>query len=227
MNAGIPCIFRSYQGVADQMPGCTIWQALCASMAHPDLFKSVEIGEPPMRESFVGGGLVCNNPIAHVLGEAKALYPERHISCVMSIGSGHTHTIKISKPNPLQRIFPTNSVAVMKDIATDSERVAQDMAVRFRHTTNVYFRFNVDQGMQGIRLSDWGQLSKVTAHTRAYMHQEETNERMDRAAEAIRARNPAVSMTQIGRSLDICLLVCLTCATSGDLHRWGDPGAQG
>jgi hypothetical protein len=211
MNAGIPCIFRSYHGIANQMPDCAIWQALCASMAHPDLFKSVEIGEPPMQDSFVDGGLVCNNPIAHVLDEVKALYPGQHISCIMSIGSGHTRTIQIPKPTPFQRIFPTNVITAMKDIATDSERVAEEMAARFRDTTNVYFRFSVDQGMQSVRLSDWKRLNEFNAHTRAYLHREETGERMNRAVRAIVERKTSVSTEQVGTSIAIfsfCRLIC-------------------
>jgi hypothetical protein len=226
MNAGIPCIFRSYQGFANQMPECTIWQALCASMAHPDLFKSVDIGELPMQESFVDGGLVCNNPIAHVLEEAKALYPGQHISCVMSIGSGHTRTIQIPKPNPLQGLFPTHVIMAMKDIATDSERVAQDMAVRFRGTTDLYFRFSVDQGMQSIRSDDWGRLSEVAAHTRAYLHREETKEMMNRAVKAIQERKSAVSTAQIGTSVVIFLSFLISRGIADNTCRRSNPGAE-
>jgi predicted acylesterase/phospholipase RssA len=131
MNAGIPSIFRSYQGPNNQMPDCTIWEALCASMAHPGLFKSIDIGDRSMRESFVDGGLGCSNPIAHVLGEASALYPNQYVSSITSIGSGHSRTIQIPKPSLVQRFLPTHVLVTMKNIATDSERVAQEMEVRF------------------------------------------------------------------------------------------------
>jgi predicted acylesterase/phospholipase RssA len=198
MNAGIPSIFRSYRGVANQMPDCAIWEALSASMAHPELFKSVEIGDPPMRESFVDGGMGCNNPIAHALAEAKTLFADQHVASVMSIGAGHTRTIQVPTPSLIQRVLPTNVLLVMKDIATDSERVAQEMASRFQRTRDLYFRYNVDQGMQSVKLSDWERLSEVTAHTRAYMRQAETSERMDRAVRAIKERKAAISMEQIG-----------------------------
>ncbi|KAG9085699.1 hypothetical protein FRC06_003491, partial [Ceratobasidium sp. 370] len=198
MNAGIPCIFRSYQGTANQMPDCAIWEVLCASMAHPELFKSVEIGQPPMRESFVNGGLGCTNPTAHALAEAKALYPAGYLACVVSIGAGRAHTIQIPEPSSRHGLLPANVLAVLKDIAADGERVAQELTVRFGQTLDVYFRLNVDQGMQNVKLSEWDKLGEVTTHARAYMRQEETSEKIDRVVKAVSERRDAVSMAQIG-----------------------------
>jgi predicted acylesterase/phospholipase RssA len=201
MNASIPCIFRSYQGAANQMPDCAIWEVLCASMAHPDLFKSVEIGEDAVRESFVDGGLGCSNPTPHVLTEAKTIFPGRSVSCIMSIGTGHTRTIQLPRPNVLQQVLPTHIIMAMKDIATDSERVAEDMAVRFRWVANVYFRFSVGQGMQNIKLSDWEKLDEVAAHTRAYMRRAEASQRIDQAVEAMKERKATLSVMQIGTNM--------------------------
>ncbi|KAH7343458.1 hypothetical protein B0J17DRAFT_764658 [Rhizoctonia solani] len=85
MNAGIPVIFRSYSASANLGPDCTIWEALYASMAHPDLFDSIEIGDYPLRQSFVGAELGNSNPIAHALSEVRNIYLRRHVSCVLSI----------------------------------------------------------------------------------------------------------------------------------------------
>lgn len=67
MNADIPTIFRSYEALANSGPDCTVWEAMYATMAHPELFKGIEIGKPPLRYSFVGGDIVCSNPVAHIL----------------------------------------------------------------------------------------------------------------------------------------------------------------
>lgn len=201
MNAKVPTIFRSYQAPVNQAPDCAIWEALCATTAHPELFKSVEIGEPNMRESFVDGGLGCNNPIRHVLSEVKRLYPNRRVASILSIGAGHTRTIHIPEPSPFQRILPTNVMIAMKEIASDSESVAQDMATRFRGMVGVYFRLSVDQGMQSVKLDDWERLGEVTAHTRAYMGQPDIAQRIDEAAGAIKERKPVVSTAQIGKSV--------------------------
>lgn len=207
MSAGLPTVFRSYQGSANQAPDCAMWEAICASMAHPDLFKSVTIGVPPLQASFVDGGLACNNPLAHVLAEVRAAYPQRRVASVISIGAGHTCTIKIPDASLLHRFLPTNAIMAMKDMATDSERVAEEMSSRFNGTTGIYFRFNVDQGIQSVGLSEWERLDEVAAHARAYMHQDVVIRAMDSAARAIKERKPSLTTAQIGMSKHLYYIV--------------------
>ncbi|KAG8722600.1 hypothetical protein FRC09_005999 [Ceratobasidium sp. 395] len=188
MNGSTPRIFRSYQGPSNQMPNCPIWQVLRATMAHPELFKSFEIGDRSMiTESLVGGDVACSNPTPHVLAEFGALYPELCVASIVCIGAGHARTIQISKSNPLHRIMPMNVLTAMKDIATDSERVAQDMAARFQSASDVYFRFSVDQGMQDARISRWQNKSEVAAHTRSYLQKAEVNGQIDKAVQSVAA----------------------------------------
>ncbi|EUC57784.1 calcium-independent phospholipase A2-gamma, partial [Rhizoctonia solani AG-3 Rhs1AP] len=169
MRAAIPTAFRSYPVASNTGPNCPIWQTLCATVAHPDLFKSFDIGDPPLNRSFVDAGVGCNNPLAHVLTEVKALYPDRYVSSITSIGTGHTRTIQIPNTSLLRHLLPIPAIVAMKAIATDTERVAEDMARRFNSTNGVYFRLNVDQGMQDVGMDGWEQLSEVLEHTSAYM----------------------------------------------------------
>lgn len=198
INASIPTMFRSYHATANAAPDCTIWEALYATMAHPDLFKSIDIGEHPLRQSFVGGEVGCSNPLAHVLAEVKRIYPNRHLSCVLSIGAGHARTIQIPNVTPARRMLHIQEVVAMKNMATDSERVAEEMAARFQGTTEVYYRFNVDQGMQSVEVDDWEKFSEVVAHTRAYTRKVEANRKMNRAAQTIKERKATVATTHIG-----------------------------
>ncbi|KAG8777650.1 hypothetical protein FRC12_000275 [Ceratobasidium sp. 428] len=199
MNASAPRIFRSYQGLANQMPNCPIWQVLRATMAHPELFKSFQVGETSgTPEWLVGGDVACSNPTPHVLAEFSALYPELRVASIVCIGTGHARTIRIPKPNPLHRLMPMNVLMAMKDIATDNERVAQDMASRFQSTSDVYFRFSVDQGMQDARMSRWQEKSEVAAHTRSYMQKAEVNGQIDKAARLVAASRGILVGVDIG-----------------------------
>ncbi|KAG8724400.1 hypothetical protein FRC09_019018 [Ceratobasidium sp. 395] len=198
MNASTPRIFRSYQGPNNQMPNCPIWQVLRATMAHPELFKSFEVGKgPTLSESLVGGDVACSNPTPHVLEEFSTIYPGGHIASILCIGAGHARTIQIPKSNSLHWIMPTNVLMAMKDIATDSERVAQEMAARFRDTTRLYFRFSVDQGMQDVRMSHWQKKNEVVAHTRAYMQKVEIVGQVDEAAKALQGSKETISGASI------------------------------
>ncbi|KAG8793093.1 hypothetical protein FRC12_003898 [Ceratobasidium sp. 428] len=199
MNASTPRIFRSYQGLANQMPNCPIWQVLRATMAHPELFKSFQIGETSAaQERLVGGDTACSNPIRHVLAEFSALYPKLQVASIVCIGAGHARTIQIPKPNPLHHLMPMNVLEAMKNIATDSEREAQDMAVRFQSTVDVYFRFNVDQGTQDAQMSRWQEENQVAAHTRTYMQKAEVNRQIDKAARTIADRKGVLIGADIG-----------------------------
>ncbi|CAE7103790.1 unnamed protein product [Rhizoctonia solani] len=197
MRAGIPTTFRSYQAAANAGPECTVWETLCATMAHPELFKSFDIGDPPLNQSFVDAGLGCNNPLAHVLAEVKTLYPDRHVASVTSIGTGHTRTIQIPDTSFLRRLLPLAAIIVMKAIATDTERVAEEMARRFNSTEGVYFRLSVDQGMQAVGIDEWEQLNEVLEHTRAYTKLVDINKRIDKIAQAMHSRKSIVPITHI------------------------------
>ena len=80
------------------------------------------------------------------------MFPDRHSACIVSIGTGQAETISIPKPDWIQRAIPLDVVDAMRKIATDCEASAQDAAQRFEHTPGIYFRFNVDQGLQDVGL---------------------------------------------------------------------------
>ncbi|QRV95357.1 nephrocystin-3 protein [Ceratobasidium sp. AG-Ba] len=197
LTASTPRIFRSYQGPNNQMPNCPVWQVVRASMAHPELFKSVTIDDGVVPELLVGGDVGCSNPTRHVLAELSALYPDRHVSSIICIGGGHTRTIQIPQPSLVHRFMPTNILIAMRDVATDCERVAEEMEAQFEGTS-VYWRLSVDQGMQGVRVGEWQKRSEVAAHTRAYMQKTEVTKRLQEAVTAIVERKAVVGVRYIG-----------------------------
>lgn len=62
----------------------------------------------------------------------------------------------------------------------------------------VYFRLNVDQGLQDVKLSDWEQMGKVVADTRAYLSQTEVMDLLTRAAKATVEKQTSLSISHIG-----------------------------
>ncbi|QRV77421.1 patatin-like phospholipase protein [Ceratobasidium sp. AG-Ba] len=202
MNASIPCTFRSYQSPVNQMPNCAIWQVLSATMSHPGMFKPVEIELDHLRQSFIDGGFGCNNPAMHVLDEAKAILPGRHVSSVVCIGAGHSKTIRVAPPitASLVGVVPTNVLKSTRQIALDAERVAEEMDKRFRSIPGVYFRFSVDQGMQAIKMNEWEKLEQVVSNTRAYMRGAKVNQSISQSVAAIVERKQAVENQRIATS---------------------------
>ncbi|KAJ7888025.1 hypothetical protein B0H13DRAFT_1888574 [Mycena leptocephala] len=148
---------------------CTIWQAGRATSAAPTFFKQIRIGPPGIEEAFVDGGMGQNNPIAALLLEAQVMFPGHQIACIISLGTGQPHTIKIPKPSLLQRVFPLDVIEAIKGIATDCEKQHQLSAHHFDPVPHVYFRFNVERGMQDIQLNQWERLGDVAANARQYL----------------------------------------------------------
>jgi len=170
-----------------------IWEAARATSAAPKFFKRIIIGGPGSQEEYVDGGMGCNNPIAHVLSEAELTFPGRHVACIISIGTGQPLPIQIRRPSLSQQVLPLNVVKAMQGIATDCEESHQRMAQRFQEIENLYFRFNVDQGMQEIRLAQWERFTEVTTHTQQYTRMQEVDKKLDAAVEAMRGRQRVVS----------------------------------
>ncbi|KAH7333986.1 hypothetical protein B0J17DRAFT_121026 [Rhizoctonia solani] len=158
-------------------------------MAHPRLFKGIDITDGSEKHSLVGGELGSSNPLARVLDEVRGLYPGRHVSCILSIGAGHPQSISIPEFGHAQSLG-----VAMLDMAVDSERVVDGMARRFQDTTGIYFRFNVDQGIQDVEMDDWKKDSKVAAHAQTYMSKHEVNQSIHEAVKTIYDRNAALAV---------------------------------
>ncbi|CAE6415641.1 unnamed protein product [Rhizoctonia solani] len=193
LNASLPVLFRSYSVATNPGPDCTIREALYATMAHPDLFKPIDIVDSSVSQSFVGGEVGCSNPLAHVLSEVKRIYPNRQVACIISIGAGHARTIQIPAASRWHR---TQDVIMMKDMARDSKRVAEEMMGRFEGTGAVYIRFNVDQGMQNMKDGSWERMGEAMQHTKAYLQKGETGHKLEEVVRASTERRGVVTTVQ-------------------------------
>ena len=194
MDANIPVLFRTYPS-RETHSGCRIWEAARATSAAPTFFKRIKIGR---EQPFIDGGLGRNNPSRVVLDEANTLFRDRPIGCLVSIGTGHAGIISIKKPGFLQQVFPMDVVEALKAILTDCEATHEDMQRLFANSSNLYFRLNVEQGMQGIGLSEWEKLANVEAHTAQYMKRKEVDENLASVVNAIKFPKTQVTVEQLG-----------------------------
>ncbi|KAG9122706.1 hypothetical protein FRC07_000798, partial [Ceratobasidium sp. 392] len=119
--------------------------------------------------TYVAADLVCGNPTAIMLEEAQDIFPDQYVACVVSLGSGHPQVASILDSDSKPIKHSVELVTVLERIATDCETKAQDMFWRFQKVYDFYFRFNVDQGMQLIRESDYQQASAIQAHTTTFI----------------------------------------------------------
>lgn len=178
LNTAFRRRFRNYRVPRHESYNCTIWEAGRATSAAPTFFKRIKIDG----EHFVDAGLGCNNPIKEVIAEAKLVFgKERKVDCIVSIGTGKAGVVGFDKPTGLQTILPTDLVNVLKKMVTESSSTAEEMEQRYEAVRNLYFRFDVDQGLQDVGLEEWKRLEDVKTHTITYTM--ETN--IDRKIDAV------------------------------------------
>jgi hypothetical protein len=191
MSANIPQLFRTYQ--SRELPlDCKIWEAARATSATPALFERIEIGRA---QPFIDGGMGHNNPSRLVLEEANALFPSRKLGCLVSIGTGQAGVISVEEPKAM--------IDTLKKIVTDCEATHETMRRLFTNFPDAYFRLNVDQGMQGIELSQLEKLSIVEAHTKQYMKKNEVQKNIDSMVNSIRVPKAQLLIKQLSTAMSL------------------------
>ncbi|KAJ7364045.1 FabD lysophospholipase-like protein, partial [Mycena albidolilacea] len=201
-NMTLPVLLHTYNTCDHPAMDCTIWQAGRATSAVPTFFKQIEIGYPGMEEAFLDGGMGHNNPTAALLLEAKVLFPNKKIACIISLGTGQPHTINIPKPSLLNNFIPLDVVKAIQKLATGCEKEHQSLAHRFDGVAHLYFRFNVEQGMQNIQLNQWEKLGDVAANTRQYIQSQPVINQLADAVKSLSEKIGSVSTTAVSSAPD-------------------------
>ncbi|TIA78959.1 hypothetical protein D6C76_03796 [Aureobasidium pullulans] len=158
---------RSYSLPDEQNVPATICQAALATSAATTFFAPVSIG----KRSFADGAFGANNPVDEVEGEATNIWsPEMRelqplVKCFISIGTG----------NPGIQAFedgvPRFLGGTVPQIATETEATDRKFIARWaRHFDEKrYFRFNVEQGLQGVGLAEYKMEGAIQAASEAYL----------------------------------------------------------
>jgi hypothetical protein len=109
----------------------------------------------------MSGDLGWSSPTHEVVREFEARWPRQKLACLASIGAGHDGPVQIDSDG----VTGTLDSAIER-VATDRERMAQDIAYRF-HGRNMYFRLNVERGLEKDKKQMT--LADIETHTRNYL----------------------------------------------------------
>ena len=185
-HAAGPTLFRTYDVAKNKEYNCTIWEAARATSAAPTFFKRIKIGPSGSGIEYIDAGLGYNNPTMQVIEEAARVFGEdSQIACIVSIGTGQSGSVSYASPDAFQKWLPIALVEVLEKISTDTSKTAEEMEKRYRNLPGIYYRLNVDHGLQSVSLDEWRRLGDVRAHTKNYMKLEVINRRADGVVNAL------------------------------------------
>jgi hypothetical protein len=137
----------------------------------------VKVGDNLIEQFCISGEIGWSNPTQEVVKEFEANWPQQKLACLASIGPGHEDPVQIDT----QDIAGTLDLAIGR-VATDRERIAQDIAYRF-HGRNMYFRLNVERGLQQDKKHVT--LGDIETHTRNYLCSPGVTESVDKLTDTL------------------------------------------
>ena len=170
--------------------GCTfhptILEAALATSAAPTYFSDISI----KGSKFVDGAIGANNPTAVVEEEASDLWCEDTgnlqplVKCFISIGTGHLGVRSVSDKG-LKHLVHT-----LQKEATQTENTNQHFIARWRDyvAKGRCFRFNVDHGLENVKLAEFKQQDLLQAATTKYLRERDTMVRIKTCVENLRLK---------------------------------------
>lgn len=138
-------------GLAHDVP---IWKVARATSAAPTYFQKTKINDI----EYLDGGFGSNNPCIEIYDEVRKMNnnSEDFASIIISIGTGKKNTTgRFSDGIGLSQYF--NYLNFAKKWATDAEATHMDM-MKMKKKGDIkfpYFRFNVEDGLDVIKLDEW------------------------------------------------------------------------
>jgi patatin-like phospholipase/acyl hydrolase len=153
-----PMLFKTYD-TSTSYKDCSIWQVARATSAATTFFKSIQLGRDKIE--FIDAGFGYNNPTEILIEEAEKLFPRYDQLRILSIGTGLGSVVTIQDSR-------RSILSALKTMASESTKVARKLDDRYKEGGQ-YHRFNVERGLDDVRLSDHEKASTIAAHTRNYL----------------------------------------------------------
>ncbi|EXA53703.1 hypothetical protein FOVG_01433 [Fusarium oxysporum f. sp. pisi HDV247] len=167
--------YRNFRKPRATLDAMRIWQACRATSAALTFFDSIIIDG----STYSDGGLLYNNPVQLVHGEASEVFPNQE-QLIISLGTG------MGRP----RVFDPhlfNVAQLLGDLASETERTADDFYRRDdgkAAKAGQYYRFNVpDIGEVG--LEEVKKLKEIKDLTERYLEGAELGQKINSCAERL------------------------------------------
>lgn len=200
---GSPVLLRTYETGSAPIR-CTIWEAARATSAAPTFFPPVRFSAHTGGE-FIDAGVGCNNPTKILIKEAKSYYrlkgfPAARPTCLVSIGTGQKDLIQLTKAASAFWFKDRTGLSiapVLAEIVTDCENTHDEVTLSCLedNAADIYYRFNVPQGLQQIVLDEWDKASDIRTYTDKYMRFNQTEHELLECVRRLRSSGQEVVQT--------------------------------
>ena len=147
--------------------GCYLWEAVRATTGAPLFFDPIKLRDSGV--TLADGAMRENNPIYEMVREARRVWDQPTIGCILSLGTGWSDPKSLgSKKNLLHEVAQT-CVDIAMNAKNRAQEFIQDEPGAALWENGAYFRFDVDQGMKGIQVEEWQEMKTMEAWTDAYL----------------------------------------------------------
>lgn len=142
---------------------CRIWEACRATTAAPTFFKSIRIGSAGVK--YCDGAFKFNNPVRQLLDEARNVWGEKKIGCIVSVGTGLSKVMNVGNGLGL--------LSTLRSLATETEKSEETFADDVKNTElgGSYFRFNVVRGLDKVGLNEASKKDVIEVATTQYLQE--------------------------------------------------------
>jgi hypothetical protein len=186
---------RSYTTRAGLPLDVTLVDAILATCATQGKFLPVTIGSGPTQLELMGGAMGAGNPCHEVVEEVLDRFkPNTRIAVILSIGSGHSGLATASSSTDEEWL------KIMRYMVADCEKTAQEMR-KTMGDDGVYFRFNVDQGLQEYHGAHVDRMTWVFAQTLAYLDDRETSRLLGQCVSGICQRQGLLALEELDKRI--------------------------
>jgi hypothetical protein len=184
--------FELNPGAAHNIP---IWKVARATSAAPSYFKEMKIGNTVHLDGGFGN---ANNPTRFAWSEVNQMHGNnpKAIALTLSIGTGLPRHVRFRNDRYVGKYIAY--FKFMAHIAADSEEAHAEMSRQqeILNRSNEYHRFNVDTGLEDIKMGEWKTrstpqgkvcmtLDNIEDATNAYLRKVEVQERLRQYAEIL------------------------------------------
>lgn len=167
---------RSYAVSNEDTLPATICEAALATSAATGFFEAATIGD----RQFVDGAFGANNPVEEVEEEAADIWctTSREIKplvkCFVTLGTGCPARVPMN-----DNMFKFLSKTLVT-LATKPESTERRFMARWSNESKSgrLFRFNVEQGLQEVHMTDYSKRSLIESSTLDYLHHSSQKDRI-------------------------------------------------